>query len=88
MMKFCSLTTKPFNVPTTVSLNSIMLDGTGMCGCCRISVADGTKFVCVDGPEFNGHEVDWDILFSRQKIYLGEEKKSMEAWHECHCHKS
>lgn len=88
MMKFCSLTTKPFNVPTTVSLNSIMVDGTGMCGCCRISVAEATKFVCVDGPEFNGHEVDWDILFNRQKIYLDEEKKSMNAWHECQCHKA
>jgi len=88
MMKFCSMTTKPFTVPTTVSLNAIMVDGTGMCGCCRISVADGTKFVCVDGPEFNGHEVDWDILFNRQHAYCDEEKQSLDAWHECHCHKA
>ena len=88
MMKFCSMTTKPFNVPTTVSLNSIMVDGTGMCGCCRVSIADGTKFVCVDGPEFNGHEVDWDILFNRQRTYCDEEKRSLDTWHECHCQKT
>jgi len=88
MMKFSSILTKKYNIPTVASLNAIMVDGTGMCGACRVSVGGATKFVCVDGPEFNGHEVDWDILFSRQKIYLGEEKKSMEAWHECHCHKS
>ncbi len=88
MMKFCSLTTKPFNVPTTVSLNAIMVDGTGMCGCCRISVAGSTKFVCVDGPEFNGHDVDWDILFNRQHTYCEEEKQSLDAWHECQCQKA
>jgi NAD(P)H-flavin reductase len=86
MMKFCSLTTKPFGVPTVVSLNSIMVDGTGMCGCCRVSVADATKFVCVDGPEFNGHNVDWDLLLKRQLSYCDEEKRSLDLWKSCHCH--
>jgi ferredoxin--NADP+ reductase len=85
MMKFCSLTTKPFNVPTMVSLNSIMVDGTGMCGCCRVSVSDVTKFACVDGPDFDGHQVDWDLLFKRQQVYLDEEKRSLELWKSCHC---
>lgn len=86
MMKFCSLTTKPFEVPTIVSLNSIMVDGTGMCGACRVEVGGKTEFVCVDGPEFDGHEVDWDQLLARQKIYLEEEKLARERWeHECRC---
>ena len=85
MMKFCALTTKPFGVPTFVSLNSIMVDGTGMCGCCRVSVGNATKFACVDGPDFNGHEVDWDLLFKRQQSYLDEEKRSLELWESCHC---
>ena len=85
MMKFCSLTTKPFGVKTIVSLNSIMVDGTGMCGCCRVSVGGVTKFACVDGPEFDGHEVDWDLLFNRQRIYCDEEKSSLESWKSCHC---
>ena len=88
MMKFCSLTTKPFGVTTIVSLNSIMVDGTGMCGSCRVSVGDSTKFVCVDGPEFNGHEVDWELLFNRQRIYCDEEKLSLERWQACHCKKA
>jgi ferredoxin/flavodoxin---NADP+ reductase len=85
MMKFCSLTTKPFGIHTIVSLNSIMVDGTGMCGCCRVSIADKTKFVCVDGPEFDGHQVDWDIVFNRQRSYCDEEKASMDLWkaHSC-----
>ena len=84
MMKFCSLTTKPFGVETVVSLNSIMVDGTGMCGCCRVEVGGQTKFTCVDGPEFDGHEVDWDLLFARQKSYLDEEKQALEhAEHKC-----
>ena len=87
MMKFCSLTTKPFNVPTIVSLNSIMVDGTGMCGCCRISVGGKTKFACVDGPDFDGHQVDWNIAFDRQKVYLKEEKESLERWESCQCSK-
>ena len=60
MMKFCAETTRPFGVKTLVSLNTIMIDGTGMCGGCRVSVGGETKFVCVDGPEFDGHLVDWD----------------------------
>lgn len=87
MMKFCSLTTKPFGVKTIVSLNSIMVDGTGMCGCCRVTVGGVTRFVCVDGPEFDGHEVDWDLLMSRQRMYLEEEKRSFELWksRQCQC---
>jgi len=80
MMKFCSLTTKPFGVRTIVSLNSIMVDGTGMCGCCRVSVSGETKFACVDGPDFDGHEVDWDLLMNRLRTYLDEEKKSLKLW--------
>ena len=80
MMKFCSLTTKPFGVKTIVSLNSIMIDATGMCGGCRVNVDGKTKFTCVDGPEFDGHQVDWDLLMSRQKIYVEEEKCSLEAY--------
>ena len=80
MMKFCSKTTEPFGVKTIVSLNPIMVDGTGMCGCCRVSVASATKFACVDGPDFDGHEVDWDLLFARQRTYLDQEKQSLELW--------
>ena len=80
MMKFCSLTTALFGVKTIVSLNPIMVDGTGMCGCCRVSVGGETKFACVDGPDFDGHQVDWDLLFARQRIYLDEEKRSFEQW--------
>jgi ferredoxin--NADP+ reductase len=80
MMKFCAQTTKPFGVKTIVSLNPIMVDGTGMCGCCRVSVGGVTKFACVDGPDFDGHQVDWDLLFARQRTYLNEEKRSFEQW--------
>ena len=80
MMKFCAKTTEPFKVKTIVSLNPIMVDGTGMCGCCRVSVGGVTKFSCVDGPDFDGHQVDWDLLFARQRIYLNEEKCSFERW--------
>jgi ferredoxin--NADP+ reductase len=86
MMKFCALTTQPFGVPTTVSLNSIMVDGTGMCGACRVEVGGQTRFVCVDGPEFDGHQVDWDQLLARQRIYPEQEKLAVERWqHECQC---
>ncbi len=85
MMKFCANTTQPFGVKTIVSLNPIMVDGTGMCGCCRVSVAGVTKFACVDGPDFDGHEVDWDLLFARQRTYLDQEKQSLELWEQgCH----
>jgi len=87
MMKFSSLTTKPFGVKTIVSLNPIMVDGTGMCGCCRVVVDGVTKFVCVDGPDFDGHLVDWDLLFARQRTYLNEEKRSLEQW-QCQCSKA
>jgi ferredoxin--NADP+ reductase len=80
MMKFCAKTTQPFGVKTIVSLNPIMVDGTGMCGCCRVSVGGTTKFACVDGPDFDGHQVDWDLLAARQRIYLDEEKRSFERW--------
>ncbi|MDO8716791.1 MAG: sulfide/dihydroorotate dehydrogenase-like FAD/NAD-binding protein [Dehalococcoidales bacterium] len=80
MMKFCARTTQPFGVKTVVSLNSIMVDGTGMCGSCRVSVGGVTKFACVDGPEFDGHAVDWDLLAARQRMYIEEEKCSFEQW--------
>jgi len=84
MMKFCSLTAQPFHVPIIVSLNSIMVDGTGMCGACRVEVGGRTRFVCVDGPEFDGRDVDWNQLLARQRIYLGEEKLAREKFeHEC-----
>jgi ferredoxin--NADP+ reductase len=76
MMKFCSLTTKPFAVKTIVSLNTLMIDGTGMCGGCRVRVGEETLFTCVDGPEFDGHQVDWELMLSRQSIYVKEEKHS------------
>jgi len=81
MMKFCAATTKPFNVPTIVSLNTVMIDGTGMCGGCRVQLTEGAKFVCVDGPEFDAHQVDWDLLLARQRFYLEEEKQAVDRWH-------
>jgi ferredoxin/flavodoxin---NADP+ reductase len=81
MMKFCAETTRPFGVKTLVSLNTIMIDGTGMCGGCRVSVGGETKFVCVDGPEFDGHLVDWDGMMSRLRSYKSQED---EAHHKCH----
>jgi ferredoxin--NADP+ reductase len=81
MMKFCAETTRPFGVKTLVSLNTIMIDGTGMCGGCRVSVGGETKFVCVDGPEFDGHLVDWEGMMSRLRSYKSQED---EAHHKCH----
>ncbi len=80
MMKFCCLTSQPFGVPITVNLNSIMVDGTGMCGACRVEVGGQTRFACVDGPEFDGHQVDWDLLMTRQRIYLEQERQAVEKW--------
>jgi ferredoxin--NADP+ reductase len=80
MMKFCAKTTQEYGVKTVVSLNAIMVDGTGMCGGCRVSVGDETKFVCVDGPEFDGHDVDFDLLMSRQRQYLPQEKESLDSY--------
>jgi ferredoxin--NADP+ reductase len=85
MMKVSALTSKPFAVPTIVSLNPIMVDGTGMCGACRVEVGGETKLACVDGPDFDGHQVDWDLLLSRQRAYLEEERTSAERLqHHCH----
>jgi ferredoxin--NADP+ reductase len=78
MMKFCSISTQPFGVRTVVSLNPVMVDGTGMCGGCRVEVGGKTRFTCVDGPEFDGHLVDWDLLLSRQKIYTKHEECSLQ----------
>ena len=85
MMKFVSETTRPFNIPTIVSLNTIMIDGTGMCGGCRVVLKDGAQFVCVDGPEFDGHQVDWDNLMSRLSFYREEEKEALAHWQAHRC---
>jgi ferredoxin--NADP+ reductase len=84
MMKFCAETTRPYKVYTVVSLNTIMIDGTGMCGGCRVTVGDETKFVCVDGPEFDGHLVDFDNMMQRLGAYKTQEK---EAAHTCRMQK-
>jgi len=81
MMKFVSKMTKEYDVKTMVSLNPIMIDGTGMCGGCRVSVGGKTKFACVDGPEFDGHQVDYDELMARLQAYAEDEKKSYDE----HC---
>ncbi len=80
MMKFVALTTAKYNIPTEASLNTIMVDGTGMCGACRVTVGGKTKFVCVDGPEFDAHEVDWTEMLSRMKSYKAEEAEAMERF--------
>lgn len=80
MMKFVSLLTRKYDIPTLVSLNTIMVDGTGMCGACRVTVGDSTKFVCVDGPEFDGHKVDFDEMMKRQRMYEVQEKESMDLY--------
>jgi ferredoxin--NADP+ reductase len=86
MMRFCAATTKEFDVPTTVSLNPIMVDGTGMCGACRVSVDGVTKFGCVDGPDFDGHLVDFEELMSRQRTYADDEREADAAYREeCAC---
>lgn len=89
MRAVCNLT-KEYNVKTVVSLNSIMVDGTGMCGCCRVSVGSETKFACVDGPEFDGHLVDWAEMARRSTIYKPQEQLAMERYtakaeHKCSC---
>ncbi|MBU2529210.1 MAG: sulfide/dihydroorotate dehydrogenase-like FAD/NAD-binding protein [Candidatus Omnitrophota bacterium] len=83
MMRAASALTKKYGVKTIVSLNPIMLDGTGMCGVCRVEVAGKTKFACVDGPEFDAHEVDFDGLMKRQSLYLEQEEQAKE--HKCRC---
>lgn len=76
MMKFVTLTTKPYDLKTVVSLNTLMVDGTGMCGACRVSVGGKTRFACVDGPEFDGHEVDFDEAMRRQGMYKTQEERA------------
>jgi ferredoxin--NADP+ reductase len=90
MMKFCAETTRPYGVHTFVSLNTIMVDGTGMCGGCRVTVGGESKFVCVDGPEFDGHKVDFDGMMRRQQAYRTQEGEAMkcrqgEPDHQCTC---
>jgi ferredoxin--NADP+ reductase len=80
MMKFVCATSKPFGIKTLVSLPTIMVDATGMCGACRVTVGGETRFVCVDGPEFDGHEVDFDEMMKRQAIYLEQEKIARERY--------
>ncbi|MCX8028151.1 MAG: sulfide/dihydroorotate dehydrogenase-like FAD/NAD-binding protein [Thermodesulfovibrionales bacterium] len=84
MMKFVASTTEPFKIPTIVSLNTIMIDGTGMCGGCRVSLKEGAKFVCVDGPEFDAHTIDWELLLRRLSYYRDEETYSLQRYkHKC-----
>lgn len=87
MMKITSMATREAGIPTFVSLNPIMVDGTGMCGSCRVTVGGETRFACVDGPEFDAHLVDWDELMNRQRIYPQQEKESLERYreHTCRC---
>ena len=85
MMKFCAATTKPFGIPTVVSLNTVMIDGTGMCGGCRVVVDGKMRFVCVEGPDFDGHKVDWDNMMKRMKSFRPFEAaaKDRELSHDC-----
>jgi len=86
MMKFCAATTRDYDVPTTVSLNPIMVDGTGMCGACRVTVGGEIRFGCVDGPDFDGHAVNWEELMSRQRIYADDEREAdAEYTRGCSC---
>lgn len=92
MMKFVAKVTEPFKIKTVASLNTIMLDGTGMCGACRVTVGGETKFACVDGPDFDAHLVEWEETMSRLSSYKDEEKEAMEEYQkhreECKCNKS
>jgi ferredoxin--NADP+ reductase len=85
MMRVLANVTKPYGLKTIVSLNPIMVDATGMCGACRVSVGGKTKFGCVDGPEFDGHEVDFNLLITRLRMYTDQEKQAMEKYR-CECH--
>jgi hypothetical protein len=82
MMKACAETTRPHGIKTTVSLNPIMVDGTGMCGGCRVRVGGRIKFACVDGPDFDGHEVDFDDLMTRLRRFKQEEQVALDRWSE------
>ena len=85
MMKFCCETTREFKIKTLVSLNTIMVDGTGMCGGCRVEVGGKTKFVCVDGPEFDGHQVNFDVMMKRLGAYRQQEQKAHQAYKDHRC---
>jgi ferredoxin--NADP+ reductase len=85
MMKFCCETTRPFGIHTEVSLNTIMVDGTGMCGGCRVEIGGKTKFVCVDGPEFDGHEVNFDLMMRRLGAYKAQEQRAHEQYKKHRC---
>jgi ferredoxin--NADP+ reductase len=85
MMKFCCEATRPFGVPTQVSLNTIMIDGTGMCGGCRVEVGGKAKFVCVDGPEFDGHQVNFDLMIKRLGAYKKLEQQAYEQYKQHRC---
>lgn len=84
MMRAVAETTRPMGIKTIVSLNPIMVDGTGMCGGCRVTVGGETRFACTDGPEFDGHQVDWDVLMSRQRKYHSEQRTSFDQWKQKH----
>jgi ferredoxin--NADP+ reductase len=83
MMKFVCRATLPFGIPTQASLNPLMVDGTGMCGACRVTVGGQTRFACVEGPEFDGHQVDFDELITRLAYYQPEERASLDSYHRC-----
>ncbi len=83
MMKFVCRATQPHNIPTQASLNPLMVDGTGMCGACRVTVGGQTRFACVEGPEFDGHQVDFDELITRLAYYQPEERASLDSYHRC-----
>ncbi len=90
MMKAVSELTRPYNIKTVVSLNPIMVDGTGMCGACRVAVGQETKFACVDGPEFDGHQVNWSVAETRARMFADEEQLAMKGCYsggDCHCQK-
>ena len=84
MMKMVSQLTRDYGIPTLVSLNTIMIDGTGMCGGCRVTVGNKTRFVCVDGPEFDGHQVDFDLMMRRQAMYSEHERRAYEEYQRTH----
>jgi ferredoxin--NADP+ reductase len=85
MMRGVAETTRPYGIKTIVSLNPIMVDGTGMCGGCRVSVGNANKFACVDGPEFDAHQVDFAGLMARQRMYIEHEKTERKCGGECSC---
>jgi len=86
MMRVCCRLTEEYGIKTIVSLNSLMVDGTGMCGCCRVTVGGKTRFVCVDGPEFDGHQVDFNELALRSAFFQNEERTAMERFSaQCCC---